>query len=147
VTSTAIEVFSQDFITGKTDLARAIANRHALETQLHQACDLERACRAHVQDLEGTAARTGEVSFLHQRRPTHRGLGADLTAREVEVLELMAKGLLNKQVARFLGLQLNTVRNHSQSILAKLQAHSRLEAVATAQRDGIIDYPSRMVAI
>jgi DNA-binding NarL/FixJ family response regulator len=146
VTSTAIEVSSQDFITGKTDLARAIANRHELETQLHQACDLERACRAHVQDLEGTAARTGELSFLHQRHPT-RGLGADLTAREVEVLELMAKGLLNKQVARFLGLQLNTVRNHSQSILAKLQAHSRLEAVATAQRDGIIDYPSRMVAI
>ncbi len=85
--------------------------------------------------------------LLGQLRPAPRGVGADLTPREVEVLELMARGLLNKQVARHLGLQLNTVRNHSQSILAKLQAHSRLEAVATAVRDGVIDYPSRAVEI
>ena len=64
-----------------------------------------------------------------------------LTTREHEVLELMAQGLPNKQVAARLGLRLNTIRNHSQSILYKLGAHSRLEAVATAVRDGIIRYP------
>jgi PAS domain S-box-containing protein len=68
------------------------------------------------------------------------GTRADLTPRELEVLELMAQGLINKQVARLLGLRLNTVRNHSQHILHKLRAHSRLEAVATAVRDGIIRY-------
>jgi DNA-binding NarL/FixJ family response regulator len=82
--------------------------------------------------------------LLRQLRPTHRGLGADLTPRELEVLGLMAGGLINKQVARQLGLRLNTVRNHSQSILSKLEAHSRLEAVATAVRDGIIAYPSKV---
>ncbi|MEY2451512.1 MAG: hypothetical protein QOD92_1086, partial [Acidimicrobiaceae bacterium] len=43
---------------------------------------------------------------------------------------------------RELGLSLNTVRNHAQNILYKLQAHSKLEAVATAVREGIISYPS-----
>ena len=57
----------------------------------------------------------------------------------------MAHGLLNKQVAAHLGLRLNTVRNHSQKILYKLRAHSRLEAVATAVRDGIINYPDETV--
>jgi DNA-binding NarL/FixJ family response regulator len=79
--------------------------------------------------------------LLRQLPPTQRGLGADLTPREHEVLELMASGLINKQVATRLGLRLNTVRNHSQNILYKLQAHSRLEAVAIAVRDGIIGYP------
>jgi DNA-binding NarL/FixJ family response regulator len=80
--------------------------------------------------------------LLRQLPPTHRGLGADLTPRELEVLELMVGGLINKQVARQLGLQLNTVRNHSQNILYKLKAHSRLEAIAIAVRDGVIAFPS-----
>jgi putative two-component system response regulator len=73
--------------------------------------------------------------------PTRRGLGADLTPRELEVLVLSAGGLVNKQIAQRLGLRLNTVRNHVQKILYKLQAHSKLEAVATAVREGVIDYP------
>ena len=59
--------------------------------------------------------------LLLQLPPTKRGLGADLTIREVEVLHLMADGLINKQVAKRLGLRLNTVRNHSQNILYKLR--------------------------
>jgi DNA-binding NarL/FixJ family response regulator len=85
---------------------------------------------------------TDLAPLLRQLDPTHRGLGDDLTPRELEVLRLMASGLINKQVARHLGLRLNTVRNHSQSILCKLHAHSRLEAVANAVRDGVIAYPS-----
>jgi DNA-binding NarL/FixJ family response regulator len=81
--------------------------------------------------------------LLRQLPPTERGLGADLTLREREVLELMSAGLINKQVAKRLGLRLNTVRNHSQNILYKLRAHSRLEAVATALRDGLIAYPDQ----
>jgi putative two-component system response regulator len=77
--------------------------------------------------------------LLRQLRPTRRGLGSSLTTRQHEVLGLMASGLVNKQIAKRLGLSLNTVRNHTQNILYKLQAHSKLEAVATATREGIID--------
>ena len=69
-------------------------------------------------------------------------MGSDLTARELEILTLVAAGLVNKQIAQRLHLTLNTVRNHVQNVLYKLQAHSKLEAVATAVREGIIDYPS-----
>jgi DNA-binding NarL/FixJ family response regulator len=62
----------------------------------------------------------------------------DLSAREVEVLALMAEGLSNKAVAAQLGLHLNTVRNHVQHLLQKLSAHSKLEAVAAASRQGLL---------
>ncbi|MEY2423259.1 MAG: cyclic di-GMP phosphodiesterase [Acidimicrobiaceae bacterium] len=84
--------------------------------------------------------------LLRQLRPTRRGLGADITPRELEVLELIASGLVNKQIAQRLSLSLNTVRNHAQNILYKLQAHSKLEAVATAVREGVIQYPSEAVS-
>ena len=86
------------------------------------------------------------LPLLRQLRPTHRGLGVDLTARELEILELIASGMVNKQIAKHLGLRLNTVRNHAQNILNKLHAHSKLEAVATAVREGIIDYPNQAVS-
>ena len=82
------------------------------------------------------------IPLLSRLKPTHRGLGADITARETEVLRHMAAGSVNKQIARTLGVSLNTVRNHSQRILGKLDAHSKLEAVSTAVREGIIDYPA-----
>jgi DNA-binding NarL/FixJ family response regulator len=95
-----------------------------------------------VHDGDGVASASDLTPLLRQLAPTGRRLGADLTPRELEVLRLMASGLVNKQVANRLGVRLNTVRNHSQSILGKLRAHSRLEAVATAVRDGIIAYPA-----
>ena len=70
--------------------------------------------------------------------PTRRGLGSDLRPRELEVLRLMAAGVSNKALAEQLYLSLNTVRNHVQSILYKLDAHSKLEAVSTAVREGVI---------
>lgn len=82
--------------------------------------------------------------LLRGLRATHRGLGADLTRRETEVLELISGGSVNKLIAKQLGLRLNTVRNHVQNILNKLQAHSKLEAVATAVREGIIAYPTEV---
>jgi putative two-component system response regulator len=80
--------------------------------------------------------------LLRQLRPTHRGLGSDLTPRELEILGLVASGLINKQIAQRLGVRLNTVRNHVQNILYRLHAHSKLEAVANAVREGIISYPT-----
>ena len=58
----------------------------------------------------------------------------ELTSRELEVLELIGQGLANKEIARRLGLRINTVRNHVQRILTKLHAHSKLEAFAIASQ-------------
>ena len=73
---------------------------------------------------------------------TSRGLGSDLTVREHEILQLMASGLGNKEIASQLQLSLHTIRNHVQNVLAKLGAHSKLEAVAIAAREGLVDRPT-----
>jgi two-component system response regulator DevR len=73
---------------------------------------------------------------------TQRAVGADLTDRERDLLGHLARGGTNKAIAAELHLSVNTVRNYVQSVLTKLGAHSKLEAVSTAVREGIIDYPS-----
>ena len=70
-------------------------------------------------------------------------LSSHLTAREREVLGLMAEGLGGTDIAGRLGITTNTVRTHIQGILTKLQVHSRLEAVAFAHRRGIVRLPQR----
>jgi DNA-binding NarL/FixJ family response regulator len=57
----------------------------------------------------------------------------DLTARECEVLDLLAEGASNRQIARSLGLSLKTVQNHVSRILDKLQAADRTQAVLRAR--------------
>lgn len=74
---------------------------------------------------------------------TSGSAGIDLTARELEILTAIAGGKTNRVVAAELNLSVNTVRNYVQSVLLKLGAHSKLEAVSTAVRQGILDYPAR----
>jgi DNA-binding NarL/FixJ family response regulator len=62
----------------------------------------------------------------------------DLTARELEVLDLLADGTPNHELATRMGISRNTVRNHVQNLLTKLGVHSRLEAVALATREGLL---------
>jgi DNA-binding CsgD family transcriptional regulator len=59
-----------------------------------------------------------------------------LTARENEILECVAAGLQNKEVAQKLGISVATARNHVHNILEKLEVHSKLEAVSLAFREG-----------
>ena len=80
--------------------------------------------------------------LLPRLRPTKKGVGSDLTSREVEVLQCLAQGLANQAIAEQLVISVHTVRHHVQNIITKLQAHSKLEAVATATREGIIRYPA-----
>jgi DNA-binding NarL/FixJ family response regulator len=61
-----------------------------------------------------------------------------LTPRETEILNYMAKGYLNKQIANMLDISEQTIKNHVTSILRKLDANSRTQAVITAVRRGII---------
>ena len=61
-----------------------------------------------------------------------------LTAREFEVLELMAAGLDPRAIARRLGISVHTCRGHVKALLGKLGAHSQLEAVAVARQRGLV---------
>ena len=74
---------------------------------------------------------------------SHEGQGADtgLTLREFQVLELAAVGLDNAAIASELFMSVNTVRNHFQGVLTKLDAHSKLEAVAIGLRLGLVAVP------
>ena len=60
-----------------------------------------------------------------------------LTAREREVLQCMVDGLNRVEIAEGLHLSVNTVRTHSQNLIAKLGAHSTLESVSLALRTGL----------
>lgn len=67
------------------------------------------------------------------RRLARPGWG--LTQREKEVLELMAQGLSNKEIARRMLISPSTVKSHASRVLYKLGVHSRLEAVLMWERD------------
>lgn len=71
-------------------------------------------------------------------RLAERMLRSNLTARESEILEMLAKGLTNKQIGNALSISENTVRNHVNSIMEKLEVSDRTEAVAVAIQQGII---------
>jgi DNA-binding NarL/FixJ family response regulator len=64
-----------------------------------------------------------------------------LTDRELEVLNLVARGQNNREIARDLYISENTVKNHVRNILEKLQLHSRMEAVMYAVREKLLDLP------
>ncbi len=71
-------------------------------------------------------------------RLAERVAGSELTSREVEVLSLVAAGNSNKRIARRLGITEGTVKGHLNSILGKLAADDRTEAVTRALRRGIL---------
>jgi len=62
-----------------------------------------------------------------------------LTPREREILEFLADGHGTREIAQLLTISTITVRNHIQHILQKLQVHTRLEAVAVAIKNNLID--------
>jgi len=73
---------------------------------------------------------------LGRRSPEE--LNGALTAREIEVLGMLAEGLANKNIAFRLGISEHTVKFHIASIFTKLNASSRAEAVAIGMRQGLI---------
>ena len=95
------------------------------------------------------AAAAGEITvssellarLLNRLHHQHERPPSDLTAREQEILQLIGEGMTNGAIAKRLYISVNTVRNHVQSLLAKLDAHSKLEALSIAIREGIIDPP------
>ena len=92
------------------------------------------------------AAAAGEAvispEMLARLLPRLRGGGGQdrqqLTEREREVLDLVAEGLSNAAIAERLTVSVHTVRNHIANLSAKLGAHSKLEALAIAVREGLL---------
>jgi DNA-binding NarL/FixJ family response regulator len=78
------------------------------------------------------------LAYLNRPRPDATAF-PELTAREREVLGLIAQGLPNAAIAGRLGLAPNTVSNHISSIFAKLRVASRAEAIVKARSAGLGD--------
>lgn len=133
-------------LTGHTDqqtLIRAIsAGCAGFVGKTDTVDDLVDAIRAVHEGESGAGVSTLASVLLGHVPPSPEGGGSCLRPRELQVLELMRAGRSNRAIAEQLFLSVNTVRNHVQSILLKLGSHSKLEAVATAIRDGIVDHDS-----
>lgn len=71
-------------------------------------------------------------------RLADRMMRSNLTSRELEILEMLAKGLTNKEIGGALRISDNTVRNHVISIIEKLEVSDRTEAATAAIQRGII---------
>jgi DNA-binding CsgD family transcriptional regulator len=98
--------------------------------------------RDHSRRFEAAAARrggktTGSV-IPFTPPPALRELEQEPTAREIEVLQLVADGLVNREIGQHLFLSEETVKSHVRHLLAKLQARSRAHAVAVGFRRGLI---------
>ena len=86
------------------------------------------------------------AEFANQahRDPGPAPLHSTLTARETEVLQLVASGTSNRDIANSLCISENTVKNHLRNILEKLHLENRVQAVSYALRQGLIQDPAQV---
>jgi DNA-binding NarL/FixJ family response regulator len=120
------------------DVARSGAVGHLTKSR-----DLDDVVSAVRQAAGGEILFTpSELQRLLVADRTERTLDEPLTARELEVLRMLASGVSTNSAAEMLGISTATLRAHVQAILRKLGAHSRLEAVAEAARLGLITIES-----
>jgi DNA-binding NarL/FixJ family response regulator len=86
------------------------------------------------------AVRSGEYCIppAVAARLAHRLPHDELSTRELEVLKLIVEGMSNKEIASMLAITESTVKNHVNSILAKLRVKDRTQAATTALRRGIV---------
>jgi DNA-binding NarL/FixJ family response regulator len=94
----------------------------------------------HSRRFDQAAARRGTQhngSVIPFTQPL-RELEQEPTMREIEVLQLVADGLVNREIGQRLFLSEETVKSHVRHLLAKLQARSRAHAVAVGFRRGLI---------
>ena len=88
--------------------------------------------------LVGADETADAAIVLAQGTGQKAGRDAALTPRELEVLALLAEGASNKMIARRLGISVHTAKFHVRSLIDKLDAIGRTDAVAHAARIGVI---------
>jgi DNA-binding NarL/FixJ family response regulator len=96
--------------------------------------------RDHAKRFDAVAARragSGNAEVIPFAGPL-KELEQEPTSREIEVLQLISDGLVNREIGNRLFLSEETVKSHVRHLLAKLQARSRAHAVAVGFRRGLI---------
>jgi DNA-binding NarL/FixJ family response regulator len=87
---------------------------------------------------EAAARRAGASAEIIPFAAPLRELEQEPTHREIEVLQLISEGLVNREIGKRLFLSEETVKSHVRHLLAKLQARSRAHAVAVGFRRGLL---------
>ena len=87
----------------------------------------------------GTLMTPVMIAALVNKTRTMNAQAQSLTPRENSVLQLIAKGISSREIARQLGISYTTVRTHIRSLGRKLDVHSKIEATAKARELGLVD--------
>ncbi|HEY3531215.1 MAG TPA: response regulator transcription factor [Nocardioides sp.] len=139
------------------DLARDLRRNHPSLDVVLLTGDVAPEAIAALEDgtVQAVAHKTWKLALIHEtlvriatgapiRRlmampsPSAHGDGPRLTTREHEVLDLMATGASTIDIRHRLGVSEHTVRSHVRNVLAKLGAHTRVEAVRRAHEQGLV---------
>src|SRR3954463_5199746 len=119
-------------------LVGSAAERARLRAQANGSIDVAGEFDSLAAARAGGVRGAGFVGAPGASAPDEDGLEEPLTAREVQVLELLAEGLPNKAIAARLRISDQTVKFHVSSIAGKLGAKNRTDAVRLAVRRGLI---------
>jgi two-component system nitrate/nitrite response regulator NarL len=145
-----MDLDSRPLVVALTAVKDALIARHALKlgfaAYLPKDISLDIFAQGMRNVLRGRRIDLSSAGPSTSRRPSRTEPwreGSDLTGRELEVLSLLVEGCTGPTIATRLGISRNTVRTHIQSILTKVQVHSRLQAVAFAVEEGLVDVSSQ----
>lgn len=100
--------------------------------------ELAKAIRSAAEGKSTLSPEAAQALIQATRKPAHKP-GFDLTDREREVLQCMIDGSNNKQIAEKLVISISTTKFHVSSILGKLGASSRTEAVSYALKNNLVE--------
>ena len=133
------EIFSETPAVLLAEEPGAAMVRNAARMHIYSVLPMEVTTQALVAAIAATVAGFA-VTLPREPSPTADATpgGEHLTAREVEILRLMARGHRNKQVAAQLNISEHTVKFHISSVMAKLGARTRTEAVTIGVTRGLV---------
>ena len=123
-----------------SDTARIAAIEAGASAFIHKsqaATEVVGAIRAVASGAMLISPRT--IASLLDKRRTISGQMQSLTARERDVLRLVAAGINSRDISKRLGISYTTVRTHIRSVGRKLDVHSKIEATAKARELGLVD--------
>lgn len=120
------------------------ASQHELTSAIHRALDGEATLDRDLSTrlLQKLANETQKPTETI-RSPDHHELLQPLTPREIEVLEQLALGKTNREIASEFGVAVGTVKSHVEHIITKLGVSDRTQAVVLALESGFISFPER----
>jgi LuxR family maltose regulon positive regulatory protein len=127
------EGFIRTFVDEGVPMAQLLSKAAARGMMPHYTAKLLVAFEDATKD-QGPTAETAPSSFVLR----HSSLIEPLSQRELQVLQLIAQGLSNREISERLFLALSTVKGHNRNIFGKLQVQRRTEAVARARELGLL---------